>query len=94
MNDLKQKWKKFGVWWINQLGYSNMRLENFDIVITVYFERRQRHDADNQVPKFLLDAFTASGFIADDDDSHLRSLTLKTGYDKQNPRTEIEIIEY
>lgn len=28
----------------------------------------------------------------DDDCSHLRSLTLKTGYDKANPRTEIEVI--
>ena len=24
--------------------------------------------------------------------NHLNSLTLKTGYDKENPRTEIEVI--
>ena len=94
MNALKQKWKKFGVWWINQLGYSDMKLDNFGMIVTVYFERKQRHDVDNQVPKFLLDAFTEAGFIVDDDDLRLRSLTLETGYDKQNPRTEIEIISY
>jgi len=92
MNTLKQKWKNFGIWWINEQGYSNMRLDSFDIIITIYFETKRRHDVDNQVPKFLLDSFTESGFIIDDDDSHLHSLTLKTGYDKQNPRTEIEII--
>ena len=94
MNALKQKWKNFGVWWINNLGYSNMSLENFNITITVYFETKRRHDVDNQVPKFLLDAFTESGFIVDDDEAHLHSLTLKTGYDKQNPRTEIEITKF
>lgn len=94
MNALKQKWKQFGVWFIKELGYSNMKLDNFDIIITVFFETKRRHDADNQVPKFLLDAFTESGFIIDDDESHLHSLTLKTGYDKLNPRTEIEIITH
>ncbi len=91
MNSLKQKWKNFGIWWINELGYSNTGLKNFNITITVYFDTKRRHDVDNQVPKFLLDAFTESGFIIDDDESHLHSLTLKTDYDKQNPRTEIEI---
>ena len=64
-----------------------------DIIITVFFDTKRRHDVDNQVPKFLLDSFTESGFIIDDDENHLHSLTLKTGYDKDNPRTEIEIIE-
>ena len=92
MNALKQKWKSFGVWFIKELGYSDMKLDSFDIIITVFFETKRRHDPDNQVPKFLLDAFTESGFIVDDDEAHLHSLTLKTGYDKLNPRTEIEVI--
>ena len=47
---------------------------------------------DNTVPKFILDGFSESGFIVDDDGQHLKSLTLRTGYDKNNPRTEIEVI--
>lgn len=94
MNALKQKWKDFGCWFIKKLGYENLNLDNFDIIITVFFDTKRRHDVDNQVPKFLLDAFTASGFIVDDDESHLHSLTLKTGYDKSNPRTEIEVITH
>lgn len=92
MNALKQQWKSFGVWWINELGYQDMQLDNFDMVITVYFESKRRHDVDNQTPKFLLDSFSEAGFIVDDDEKHLHSLTLKTGYDKKNPRTEIEVI--
>lgn len=92
MNALKQKWKDFGCWLIRELGYENMKLDSFDIILTVFFDSKRRHDVDNQVPKFILDSFTESGFIVDDDEKHLHSLTLKTGYDKEYPRTEIEII--
>ena len=92
MNALKQKWKDFMCWWIKSEKLTNLRLENFDILFTIYFSTKSRHDVDNQVPKFILDGFSESGFIVDDDEKHLRSLTLKTGYDKENPRTEIEIV--
>lgn len=92
MNALKQRWKDFGVWWITDLGYNKMFLDSFSITITVFFNTKRRHDVDNQCPKFLLDSFTESGLIVDDDDKHLHSLTLKTGYDEDNPRTEIEIL--
>ena len=58
MNALKQKWKLFGCWLIKSLGYNDMKLDNFDIIITVYFDTKRRHDVDNQVPKFLLDSYT------------------------------------
>ena len=44
------------------------------------------------LPKFILDGLSESGFIIDDDSKHLTSLTLKCGVDRDNPRTEIEII--
>ena len=91
MNALKQKWKDFVVFWMKLERLDNRQLDNFDIVLTVYFNTKRRHDVDNQVPKFILDGFTESGFIVDDDEKHLHSLTLKTGYDKENPRTEIEV---
>lgn len=93
MNALKQKWRDFGIWWINDLGYQGLKLNDFDIEVIVYFDTKRRHDTDNQVPKFILDAFTESGFIVDDDEKHLHSLTLRTGYDKENPRTAF-IITY
>ena len=92
MNALKQKWKDFVKFWMKLEKLENRQLDNFDIILTVFFNTRRRHDTDNQVPKFILDGFTECGFIVDDDEKHLHSLTLKTGYDKENPRTEIEII--
>lgn len=92
MNALKQKWKDFVKFWMKLEKLENRQLDNFDIILTVFFNTRRRHDTDNQVPKFILDGFTESGFIVDDDEKHLHSLTLKTGYDKENPRTEFEII--
>ena len=91
MNALKQKWKDFVCFWMRLEKLENKKLDNFDITITVFFDTKRRHDVDNQVPKFILDGFTESGFIVDDDEKHLHSLTLKTEYDKENPRTEIEI---
>lgn len=92
MNALKQKWKDFIVYWINDLGLQNKHLENFEMIFTTYMPTKRRIDCDNTVPKFILDGFSESGFIIDDDGTHLKSLTLKTGYDKNNPRTEIEVI--
>lgn len=90
MNALKQKWKDFVVFWIKLEGLDNRQLDNFDVVQTVFFDTKRRHDTDNQIPKFILDGFSESKFIVDDDEKHLHSLTLKTGYDKDNPRTEFE----
>jgi len=61
------------------------------MIVTTYMPTRRRADCDGTVPKFLLDAFTEAGFIVDDDYKHLEELTLRMGYDKENPRTEIII---
>lgn len=92
MNALKQKWKDFVIYWIRELGYQDMRLDSFSIIQTVYYSTKRRHDVDNTCGKFIYDGFTESGFIVDDDEKHLHSIVLKTGYDKENPRTEFEFI--
>ena len=92
MNALKQKWKEFGIWWIDKLSYTGMMIDDFTVEVTVFFNRNSRHDPDNYTIKFLADSFTEAGFIVDDDSKHLKSLTLKCDYDKEWPRTEIRII--
>ena len=89
MNALKQKWKDFGKYVIKKHELENKRLDNFEMEFKVFMPSKRRIDADNTCPKFLLDAFTEAGFIVDDDSKHLHSLTLRCGYDKDNPRTEI-----
>lgn len=91
MNAWKQKWKDFCIWWINDLKYTNMKLEHFEMTFITYMPTRRRIDPDNTVPKAILDGFTESGFIVDDDGQHLKALTLKTNYDKDHPRTEIYV---
>lgn len=91
MNALKQKWKDFIVWWVKDLDLPQMNKVN--ITFAVYFPTKRRRDVDNQVPKFILDGFVEAGLIPDDDGEHLTALTLKVGYDKEHPRTEILIEE-
>lgn len=91
MNAVKQKWKDYIVWLIQDLGYDGMNIQKCRMKFTTYFKTNVRHDLDNQVPKFILDGFSESGLIVDDDNKHLVSLTLECGVDKYNPRTEIDI---
>lgn len=91
MNALKQKHKEFGIWLINRLGLQDLKLNKFEMEFEIYMPTKRRSDNDNFVPKFLLDAFTESGFIEDDDNKHLTKLIITSGYDKDNPRTEIKI---
>lgn len=90
MNAMKQRHKNFIIWLINKLGYQNMRLNSFTMHCKVFMPSKRRCDCDNMTPKFWNDGFTESGFIVDDDYKHLHSLTIECGYDKDNPRTEIE----
>ena len=89
MNALKQRYKDFMVWFIKYVGHENARINECEMMFTTYFKTKIRHDTDNTVPKFFLDGLVESGFIIDDDCNHLKSLTLRCGYDKDHPRTEI-----
>lgn len=90
MNALKQKWKDFICWFVNDKGYSNLHIDKCEISQTVYYPNNRRHDPDNSVPKFLLDGFVQSGMLIDDDSKHIEKLVLKCQVDIENPRTEIE----
>lgn len=92
MNALKQRWKDFICWLIENQGYTNLHIEVCDIKVKTYYKTNRRHDVDNSVIKFILDGFSESGFIIDDDSKHVQSLLLECYVDKDNPRTEIEII--
>ena len=92
MNALKQAWKDFWIWWIEELGLQNEKYQLFTITSTVYMPTRRRCDPDNTVIKFFLDGMVEGGLIEDDGGKHLKALTLKTDYDKENPRTELDFV--
>lgn len=91
MNALKQKWKDFICWFIDNQGYSNLHIEKCEMEFITYYKTNRRHDIDNGTPKFLLDGFSESGFIVDDDSKHITKLTMECYVDKENPRTEITV---
>ena len=91
MNNLKQKWKEFMVWFVNDQGYTNLHIEKCEMNFCTYYGNNRRHDNDNAVPKFILDGFVESGFVVDDDNKHISKISLESGTDINNPRTEIVI---
>jgi hypothetical protein len=95
MNDLKQKWKDFIIWFIKDQGYQNKKIDKCTMTFVSYFKTKIRKDCDNTVPKFILDGMADEQvqLIVDDDSLHVEKLILECGYDKENPRTDI-FIEY
>lgn len=94
MNALKQKWKDFIVWVIEDEGLKDLKVDRCTMTFHVFYGTRRRHDVDNTVPKFILDGLCEAGLIVDDSDKNVCEITLRTGYDKDNPRTEIYIYEF
>jgi crossover junction endodeoxyribonuclease RusA len=62
------------------------------VKITYYFPTKHRRDPDNYSGKFLLDGLTKAGIIEDDSFSNI-DLVLVGKIDRDNPRTEIEVVE-
>lgn len=91
MNDLKQKWKDFLVWFIEDNKLTNKKIDKCSMTFISYFKTKIRKDCDNTVPKFILDGMAEAGLVIDDDSLHIESITLKCGYDKERPRTDIYI---
>ena len=94
MNALKQRWKDFIVWYIEDQGYTNLRIDICEMTYKVFYQTHRRHDVDNMTPKFIQDGFVTSGFVIDDDSEHIRSLTLTCDVDEERPRTEITVTIY
>lgn len=67
-------------------------LERAVVRITYRFPDRRRRDPDNYSGKLLLDGLTAAGILKDDSFGNV-TLELRGSYDREHPRTEIEIGE-
>ena len=91
MNGLKQKWKEFIKWLVEEQGYANLHIEECEISQTIYYSTNRSHDPDNSTPKFILDGLVESGMIVDDDSKHVKKLILMCDVDTNNPRTELVI---
>ena len=62
------------------------------LTLTYYFPTRIRHDPNNYSGHFITDGLVECGIIRDDSFDDI-DLVLRGKYDKDNPRTEIEIEE-
>lgn len=90
-NTLKQTWKEFVIWLVNDLKLNDFRINQCEIKYTTFFKTNRRHDPDNVSPKFVLDGFVEAGLLEDDDYKHIVSLITECEIDKENPRMEFLI---
>src|SRR5689334_17492242 len=59
------------------------------IAVTLFHGTRRKHDIDNY-SKVVLDALTGVVWV---DDSQIEEMTVRRGYDKENPRIEITALD-
>lgn len=77
---------------INRAEKPKKPLEKAIVHITYFFKNKIRRDPDNYSGKMLLDPLVREGILIDDSFDVVK-LVLDGGYDKDNPRTEIDIRE-
>jgi len=70
----------------------NPKIERCKMKITYYFKDKRRHDPSNY-DKFILDGLVEANIIKDDSYQVIQEFTTVGKYDKNNPRTEIELEE-
>jgi Holliday junction resolvase RusA-like endonuclease len=68
----------------------NPKYKKCKIKITYFFKDKRRHDPSNY-DKMLLDGLIEANIIVDDSYAVIEEFTTIGKYDKNNPRTEIEI---
>ena len=59
--------------------------------IKFYFKDKRIRDKDNYTPKFILDALVKAGILQDDNADAIGQTEIIFGFDKTDPRTEIEV---
>lgn len=69
-----------------------MPLKKAIVHIKYYFPDKRRRDPDNYSGKMLLDPLVSEKILQDDSFNNIE-LRLSADVDKQNPRTEIEVLE-
>ena len=85
----KKRWAQ--LIWLKCRPKPENPLDKAEVKLTYYFKTKGRRDPDNYSGKFILDGLVKAGILADDSFNNI-ILKLCGRYDKDNPRTEIEII--
>lgn len=86
----KERWHWLIKSELSKLKKPKQPLKKALVNITYYFKDKRRRDPDNYSGKMLLDPLVKEGVLADDSFNNI-TLILAAGYDKDEPRTEIDI---
>ena len=87
----KAKWLDM-VLWLCKGKAPEKPFKKATVTITYFFPTKGRRDPDNYSGKFILDGLVQAGILQDDSFKCI-DLRLRGNYDRQKPRTEIEILE-
>lgn len=86
----KERWHSLIKCALSKVQKPKKPIEKAIVNITYYFGDKRRRDPDNYSGKMLLDPLVREGVLIDDSFKNV-TLVLAAGYDKNEPRTEIDI---
>lgn len=95
---VKKQWE-YDIWGASREGRALKEIneewpyDKAKIRITFYFKTHARRDIDNMNQKFLLDGLVKAGVIKDDSTNVIGQVEIIPAYDKNRPRTEIEVFK-
>ena len=93
-SNIKKQWEHDIYYLFNQQRFDNreiLPLTKAKVRIKLYFKDKRIRDKDNYTPKFILDGLVKTGILADDNADVIGQTEIIFGFDKTDPRTEIEV---
>ena len=81
-NNYKQHYKDYTCFVVAKNGYKNLGICSADLHVHFTFPTKIRHDIDNMQIKEIMDGYSESGLIVDDDYLHIKSILSTASYEK------------
>ena len=80
-NNYKQHYKDYTCFVVSKNGYKNLGISKANLHVHFTFPTKIRHDLDNYTVKEIMDGFSESGLIVDDDYYHIENLHISACYE-------------
>lgn len=92
-NQMKQQFHDYTKFILNKHNIDKSKLQRCGVIVKHYLPTRSKFDLDGVFVKASFDSLSDWGFWEDDNYTIVEPLFFTGGYDKENPRSEIQIYE-
>lgn len=81
-NNHKQNYKDYAIYIVKKYGYKDLGISECNMEVELVFPTKTHRDIDNFVMKEVMDGFTSSGLLNEDDYDTVKSIKTTARYEK------------